>query len=379
MTCQTTIFDLSPVLHYPIKLSVNRWDSERPLHWSSFNDEGIVAEGQFLEAPGLPLFTLEDDEGNRLSDNISTELSHIAQLMPAMDFELAQACAVSGAARELALDSPLLFLFVVDLARRESLSIDEFERLLSLKRAEILQRLGFAGSKSLARLMRRIALSSLLPWELEDIATVLRNPAFLALLRHHPTLHLNHLRLLLRRQVPLWPGILHLVDAHSSALDIAWVARMTRDTLNMAGRNERVLAGIASREALQTLHDRLVQQFNREHGNDPEATRETLAAQLQLEHGDYPAPPVAAIDGIEPLGSWLELLEEGATMHHCVGSYDIPVALGEVFIYRMIEPERLTVSLEQHDERWVVGEVRGYCNANPSVGALEFVRRWVER
>jgi PcfJ-like protein len=379
VTCQTAIFDLSPVLHYPIKLSVNRWDSERPLHWSSFNEEGIVAEGQFLAAPGLPLFTLEDDEGNRLSDSMPPELSRIAQLMPAMDFELAQACAVSDAARELALDSPLLFLFVVALARRESLSIDEFERLLSLKRPEILQRLGFPGTKSLARLMRRIELSPLLPWELEDIATVLRNPAFLALLRHHPVLHLNHLRLLLRRQVPLWPGILHLVDKHSSALDIAWVARMTRDTLNMAGRNERVLEGIASREAIQTLHDRLVQQFNREHGKDPEATRAALAAQLQLEHGDYPAPPLAAIDGIEPLNSWLALLEEGATMHHCVGSYDIPVALREVFIYRMLEPERLTISLEHHNDRWVVGEVRGYCNANPSVGALESVRRWVER
>jgi len=379
VTCQTAIFDLSPVLHYPIKLSINRWDSERPLHWSSFNDEGIVAEGQFLEAPGLPLFTLEDDEGNRLSDNIPCELSRIAQLMPAMDFELAQACAVSDAACELAKDSPLMFLFVVELARRESLSVEEFERLLSLKRAEILKRLGFPGSKSLARLMRRIALSPLLPWELEDTATVLRNPDFRALLRHHPTLHLNHLRLLLRRQVPLWPGILHLVDDHSSALDIAWVARMTRDTLNMAGRNERVLAGIASRAALQALHDRLVQEFNREHGNDPEATRAALASQLVLEHGDYPAPPVDVIHGIEPLCSWLELLEEGAAMHHCVGSYDVLVDLGEVFIYRMIEPERLTVSLEHHNDQWVVGEVRGYCNANPSVCALEFVRRWVER
>lgn len=33
-------------------------------------------------------------------------------------------------------------------------------------------------------------------------------------------------------------------------------------------------------------------------------------------------------------------------MHHCVDSYDSPVALGDVFIYRMVEPERLTVSLE---------------------------------
>lgn len=75
--------------------------------------------------------------------------------------------------------------------------------------------------------MRRVALSPLLPWELEDIALVLSNPAFLALLRHHSTVHLNHLRLLLRLQVPLWPGLLHLVDDHSSALDIASAIEIT--------------------------------------------------------------------------------------------------------------------------------------------------------
>jgi hypothetical protein len=62
---------------------------------------------------------------------------------------------------------------------------------------------------------------------------------------------------------------------------------------------------------------------------------------------------------------------------YAVGSYDIPVAQGEVFVYRMRDPERLTISLEHQNDQWVVGEVRGYCNASPSPGALEIVRRWV--
>ena len=64
-------------------------------------------------------------------------------------------------------------------------------------------------------------------------------------------------------------------------------------------------------------------------------------------------------------------------MRHCVGSYDIPVSLGEVFIYRMMRPERLTISVEYKNEAWVVGEVRGVCNANPSEGSLDLIRRWV--
>ncbi|MDS1310383.1 MULTISPECIES: PcfJ domain-containing protein [Marinobacter] len=81
---------------------------------------------------------------------------------------------------------------------------------------------------------------------------------------------------------------------------------------------------------------------------------------------------------MEPLTSRLELLDEGSTMHHCMGSYDTFIAQGEVFIYRMTAPQRLTISLEQRNNTWVVGEVRGSRNANPSQAAMDIVRRWVE-
>ncbi|MCK0165870.1 PcfJ domain-containing protein [Marinobacter sp. S6332] len=370
------VFDLSRFLNYPIQLVVQTWHSQRPLSWLSRNDDGIVAEGSFLEAPGLPLFTLEDDLGRRVSDDVPEGILAVARLMPAMDFELAQACGASPAAWELAESSPLLFILLVNHARRQPLSIEEFEHLLALKRTAILEKAGLPASKSLVRLINRVELSPLLPWELEDVIKVLAQPEFTALLRHHPDLHLNHLRFLLRQRRPFWPGMLHLVDKHSSSLDISWLCRMIRDTLNMAAGNLQMLERVNSRQVLQELHDRLVGRFN---NLGSEAQRAAQAAALAQEHGDYPAPPLAAIEGIEPLTSWLDLLEEGSSMLHCVGSYDMFVALGEAFIYRMTHPERLTISLEYRNNRWVVGEVRGSRNANPSPGALDIVRRWVER
>ena len=377
MTCTTAIFDLSQILHYQIRVEVNSWDSKYPLHWVSYNDEGPIAEGLFLEPPGLPLFTLEDDAGRRLCDALPESVSNIAALMPAMDFELAQACATSEAARELAHDAPLLFILSVDHARKQSLSLNAFSALMAGKRSDILEAVRLPRSKSLARLVRRLTLPPLLPWELEDVYTALQNPDYLDLMRHHPHLHLNHIRLLNRIRRPLWPGLLNLVDEHTSAMDISWLCRMIRDTLAVAGRNQQVLACISSREDLQVQHDRLVEQFNRANSRNSEENRQDLAKELSEEHGDYPKPPLASINGIEPLCSWLELLEEGAAMRHCVGSYDGPVALGEVFIYRMVQPERLTISLEYQNNSWVVGEVRGVCNSNPSEGTLEWIRRWV--
>ncbi|SHK65071.1 PcfJ-like protein [Marinobacter antarcticus] len=370
------VFDLSAILNYPIQLVVQSWQSAKPLRWFSRNGDGIVAEGRFLEAPGLPLFTLEDDTGRRVSDGIPEDILAVTRLMPAMDFELAQACAASEAARELAESSPLLFILLVNHARSQPLTPEEFEQLLALKRTAILERIELPARKSLVRLVNRMELSPLLPWELEDVTRSLAQHEFLALLRHHPNLHLNHLRFLLRQGQPLWPGMLCLVDKHSSALDITWLCRMIRDTLNMAAGNLQRLQRVSSRRELQELHDQLVERFN---SMGSEAKRAAHAAALTQEHGDYPAPPIPAIDGIEPLASWLELLDEGSSMHHCVGSYDTFVALGEVFIYRMMEPERLTISLEHRNNTWVIGEVRGIRNANPSPAALDFVRRWVER
>ena len=57
----TTVYDLSQILNYPIRVEVNRWDSEQPLHWTSYNHEGQIASGQFLEPPGLPLFEVDPE------------------------------------------------------------------------------------------------------------------------------------------------------------------------------------------------------------------------------------------------------------------------------------------------------------------------------
>jgi hypothetical protein len=103
----------------------------------------------------------------------------------------------------LAKSSPLLSILVVNYARSQTLSSEDFEHLLALKRGTTLENVGLSGSKSLVRLVNRIELTPLLPWEPEDVIKVLKQPELLALLRHHPDLHLNHLRLLLRQRYPL--------------------------------------------------------------------------------------------------------------------------------------------------------------------------------
>ncbi|MFO7530367.1 MAG: PcfJ domain-containing protein [Marinobacter sp.] len=153
---------------------------------------------------------------------------------------------------------------------------------------------------------------------------------------------------------------------------------MIRDVERLSGGNPEIVRQVSSRRDLQRLHDRLVKRFNEQNGEDSEAVRQAKAQALEEEHGPYPAPPVPESNRIQALKSWRNLLDEGRTMHHCVGAYDVMVAEREVFIYRMHEPERLTIALENKGDNWILGEVRGYCNANPASHSLELIHRWLK-
>lgn len=374
---ESFFFDMSQVLRYPIKLHVEGWRAPEPLSWMSFQDGEILAKGNFLKAPGLPLLYLQDSNSHCLADEIPTSVLKLCEVAPWMEFELAQACAYSNCASEIAEDAPFLLILLVSAFKTQQQGIETFEQLAQSKRKEILRFVGLPSSNSLAKLLRRIGLRSITPWELDDFTEGFSDSITLKLLRHHPKPHLNHLTFLKRHQGHTWPGMMFLIDEQSHSQDISWVCRVITDVQRLSQGNFRRLERVRIKEQLQKLHDELVTRFNKHQGENSEAYKQAQAEKLLEQHGAFPQPPIPETARVQALKSWRALLDEGRTMHHCVGVYDSMVAEGEVFIYQMLEPERLTISLESTDTEWVVGEVRGYCNANPSHHALELIHRWI--
>lgn len=368
---------MSQVLRYPIELHVEGWRSREPLSWESFRDGELLAKGNFLNAPGLPLLHLQDSNSHCLADEIPTSVLKLCGVAPWLEFELAQACAYSNYAYELAEDAPLLLILLVSAFKTQQQGVETFELLAQSKRREILQFVGLPSSNSLAKLLRRIGLRSITPWELNDFTEGFSDFIIMKLLRHHPEPHLNHLTFLKLHHGHTWPGMMFLVDEQSHSQDISWVCRLITDVQRLSQGNFRRLERVRTKEQLQRLHDELVTLFNKHQGENSEAYKQAQADKLREQHGTYPQPPIPENVRIKALTSWRSLLDEGRTMHHCVGVYDFMVADGEVFIYQMHEPERLTISLECTETGWVIGEVRGYCNANPSHHALELIHRWI--
>lgn len=98
----------------------------------------------------------------------------------------------------------------------------------------------------------------------------------------------------------------------------------------------------------------------------------------------FPAPPLpdfmAAGVQISAIRSQPDLAAESDAMHHCAGrdrSYARRVVAGNLYFYRMLDPERLTIAIRRAGSGWAVEDIRGFCNRFPGAYARALVWDWV--
>ena len=107
--------------------------------------------------------------------------------------------------------------------------------------------------------------------------------------------------------------------------------------------------------------------------------REDLPAR---EH-KYPTPPIPGSSMIEPVVNRRELYEEGFDQTNCIYSYDADILAGKRYVYRVLEPERATLSLRKvrggwgkRRAEWVIEEIKTRANAQPSPETIVAAREW---
>ena len=92
----------------------------------------------------------------------------------------------------------------------------------------------------------------------------------------------------------------------------------------------------------------------------------------------FPAPPVPGTADIVALTHVGQLLAEGRQQRNCVGSYGERVAVGKVFIYRVLAPERATLSLRPSAAGgYEVEQLLRACNQPVAPETAQAVRRWL--
>jgi hypothetical protein len=90
---------------------------------------------------------------------------------------------------------------------------------------------------------------------------------------------------------------------------------------------------------IHRLHEQIVEELSHHKGNG------TLP---------FPPPPVAGTAAIVPLRDALDLVAEGREQHNCVASYERLARRGDVALYKVMAPERATLSVVPDGCRWKV-------------------------
>lgn len=151
-----------------------------------------------------------------------------------------------------------------------------------------------------------------------------------------------------------------LRDEQRLIRDVIWL----RETL---GEESEFL--IHSHHNLQKQHDQLVERMGR----------------LDLKriiHNELPSPPLAKVHRlglhVEPITTAIDLVKEGRAQKNCVGAYASKVRRGNLYVYRILEPERATLSIaRQRNGSWVIGEIKAKDNCEVQESTIQHVKKWL--
>ena len=99
----------------------------------------------------------------------------------------------------------------------------------------------------------------------------------------------------------------------------------------------------------------------------------------RFEVSEFPPPPVPGLPGVvESLDSAEQLVLEGRRHSNCVASCAPRVREGRVSIYRVLQPQRATLSLVRTETgRWEIGELKASRNRPVTEQTRDLVEQWL--
>ena len=356
------VIDWTALLGHPCEVRVQSW--QLGLATETVNN----TEAQHARLADIGDWLLEVDEPAVIEwrASIPTDILKAVAQLPDRRVALLEFAAQYEAARDLLQSNPKLLwlLFEQDIVGTHDLPTAA--RLLASKQRQLLPLLGLAESSRLVRLLRKAASSYLSRQEVRNMADLLADERICAYFSHQSVITAAEIKALKSypwlASCPAKALIPQLADRQ--------VARWFSDTIRMLN-DLAPLKRCRSQEALIRLHDRLVDRLN---------NRRMAEALLRDSTGHVialPAPPLPDNSQITALKTQREIVEEGVEMRHCIGSYLSRVVAGEYAVYKMSEPERLTIGLViRADGSAVLDDIRGRRNARASQEAEALIESW---
>ncbi len=242
-------------------------------------------------------------------------------------------------------------------------------RLIGLRRRSICGVLGFPESEASVSVLSKIPASSCcIPWLL-TIRALLRDPDWRKTLLHLPSLNPAVMLFLgnkaFRRRTA--PHLLHELSGDPTNLFRQMVGLMSMEkVLGEQGPSRFCSVDQILRHVLDLLW--------RIHGPEHSAKAQESGKDLL-----FPKTPIPGSDSIIALENFDLLSEEAREQQNCVVNYRDHIAAGGMFFYRVLEPERATLSIVSNAAgEWRLDELLGARNTPVSDETRQSVARWIK-
>lgn len=283
---------------------------------------------------------------------------------------------------ELAISNPVLTYCLANNFQfrshvyRQAVAWEQANMYARRKQKQILKWLGFPETEIIVKLMKRI--------DTTEMSVGLLRLLRAALKTENPTVKL------LSHYQSITPGMLGLLKTSISPFV---TPKIVADVAN----NERERFFPHTAERLTEIHlmkKACPEQVNVRPYQTVRAVREAhedielkLRAQLadlrkkeKKRHLSLPDPPIEGTDTIVPITSKAALKLEGKEMKNCVASYVNKVTRGEMYIYKVLSPERATMSIVRNpDGSWRCNELALKCNKMVCIDTQAEVNTWLRK
>jgi hypothetical protein len=275
---------------------------------------------------------------------------------------------------ELAKQNPALCFALANcrsfLGCRARRPLEEAVAVSMLRQRDIAGWLGFPPTDGAARILAKLAPESASVDLLLPLRDALRQADVSKTLAHMPRLNAGV------TAIALDPGLLAAttarlleeVAATGTEKYQAATAQLIHDTLRMyfCVHPRRGAPCFQSLSRLREIHDQVSVEYLRQEAPVLRAFR-------------FPPPPLRGTAEIVPIRTVEELVAEGEGQENCVAIYAERVQNRRTYIYRVLKPERATLSIVLGpDGDWRIDELKRRANADVSTLTRALVQAWLD-
>lgn len=284
-------------------------------------------------------------------------------------------------ALQLVDDSPALAFAIACGDRLGQVSREEVwargPTMLNEKRSEVLRWLGLPFSQSAVRIFSRVPVFACGTETLTKLSLLLRSEErrILRLLRHVPHVNADVVELLSAPELleRLTPTFLAEVSEMATfrayvAARLRWAARSYPTAF--AGRTLPVIRSLQHFASVTSDLARRMPNVQQPEPMPPAAPGRALP-------GRFPPPPVRGNDVVVAICSNEELFFESVHQRNCVNRFRVRILKGRAYIYKVMAPERCTLSIVRDEEGWSIGELYQARNRPASPKTWSQVQKWL--